>query len=55
MNNFYMAIIYLLFNYVPVTYYSTLKLVLYGRNAIGSVFEGQVICAKQLEGIANKY
>ena len=39
---------------IPVTYYSTLMAVAYGRSAKDAALGGQVIKAKQLEDIANK-
>ncbi len=39
---------------MPVTYYSTLMSVAYGRNAKDSALNGQIIKAKQLEEIAAK-
>ncbi len=40
--------------HIPVTYYSTLMSVAYGRSAKDSALGGQIIRAKQLEDIANK-
>jgi len=39
---------------IPVTYYSTLVSVAYGRNAKDAALDGQIIRAKQLEEIADK-
>ena len=40
--------------HIPVTYYSTLMAVAYGRSAKDAALGGQVIRARQLEEIANK-
>jgi len=39
---------------MPVTYYSTLMSVAYGKNGKESGLNGQIIKAKQLEDIASK-
>jgi heterodisulfide reductase subunit B2 len=39
---------------IPVTYYSSLMSVAYGRSAKESALDGQIIRAKKLEDIANK-
>lgn len=39
---------------IPVTYYSTLMAVAYGKSAKEAALEGQIIRAKKLEEIANK-
>jgi len=40
--------------HIPVTYYSTLMAVAYGKSAKEAALDGQVIKAKKLEDIANK-
>ena len=40
--------------HIPVTYYSTLMAVAYGKSAKDAALDGQVIKAKKLEDIANK-
>ncbi|MBT8134535.1 MAG: heterodisulfide reductase, partial [Gammaproteobacteria bacterium] len=40
--------------HIPVTYYSTLMSVAYGKNGKEAGLDGQIIKAKQLEAIASK-